>query len=189
MAEMVLSASLFRVTLFLGAKRILLPPARRAPLLRIKKIYPGPRRIIAARITLLEVDTKVAKALLGAAPPQRWPRRPSWTPPSSARRTPARCNGGRAGHAAEAFVAAQLASRDASITELVRGSNVVRNLHGGSSLCCAGQRRRQAERHGRLLLHRSGGRGPHGCAAGLLHLLGDYRTGTAQDAVQFRPRC
>ena len=43
-------------------------------------------------------------------------------------------------------------------------------LHG-SSLCCAGQRRRHAEHHGRLLLRRSGGRGPRGCAAGLLHLL------------------
>ena len=41
---------------------------------------------------------------------------------------------------------------------------------GGSSLGCAGQRRRHAEHHGRLLLHRSGGRGPRGCAAGLLHL-------------------
>ena len=39
-----------------------------------------------------------------------------------------------------------------------------------SSLCCAGQRRRHAEHHGRLLLHRSGVRGPRGCAAGLLHL-------------------
>ena len=38
---------------------------------------------------------------------------------------------------------------------------------GGSSLCCAGQRRRHAEHHGRLLLR---GRGPRGCAAGLLHL-------------------
>ena len=37
--------------------------------------------------------------------------------------------------------------------ELVRGSNVVRNLHLGASLCCAGQRRRHAEHHGRLLLH------------------------------------
>ena len=42
---------------------------------------------------------------------------------------------------------------------------------GGSSLCCAGQRRRHAEHRGRLLLHRSGGRGPRGCGAGLLHLL------------------
>ena len=41
----------------------------------------------------------------------------------------------------------------------------------GSSLCCAGQRRRHAEHHGRLLLRRSSGRGPRGCAAGLLHLL------------------
>ena len=48
--------------------------------------------------------------------------------------------------------------------ELVRGSNVA---SGGSSLCCAGQRRGHAEHHGRLLLHRSGGRGPCGCAAGL----------------------
>ena len=40
---------------------------------------------------------------------------------------------------------------------------------GGSSLCCAGQRRRHAEHHGRLLLRRSGGLGPRGCAAGLLH--------------------
>ena len=39
------------------------------------------------------------------------------------------------------------------------------------SLCCAGQRRQHAEHHGRLLLRRSGGRGPRSCAAGLLHLL------------------
>ena len=45
-----------------------------------------------------------------------------------------------------------------------------------------------AEHHGRLLLRRSSGRGPRGCAAGLLHFLtsghsvGRLPTGTAQDA-------
>ena len=64
--------------------------------------------------------------------------------------------------------------------ELVRGSNVVRNLHLGAPLCCAGQRRRHAEHHGRLLLH-----GAAMTAALLAYytvdaLLGDYRA--AQDA-------
>ena len=75
-------------------------------------------------------------------------------------------------------------------------------LHG-SSLCCAGQRRRHAEHHGRLLLHGGHGRCHNSSLAGLLHLLtsghsvgrlphrgsagrgdallGDYRTGAAQD--------
>ena len=44
---------------------------------------------IAARITPLEVDTKVANALLGPSPPRRWPPRSrAETPPSRGCRPP-----------------------------------------------------------------------------------------------------
>ena len=131
------------------------------------------------------------------------------------------------GLATEAFVAAQLASRDASITALqgakadttllasyatnaalsasettlqsaldailaelaalqLSGSGGVVNAPAwarsrrqrrsqpafrGSSLCCAGQRRRHAEHHGRLLLHGGHERCHNSSLAGLLHLL------------------
>ena len=134
--------------------------------------------------TPLEVDTKIANALLGLA--------------------------------TEAFVAAQLASRDASITaelaalqlsgsgvvnapawagfttwELVRGSNVVRNLHLGAPLSaalangddtlsitadCYSTAGTDAAITAALLAYYTSSQ------VDTLLVLGDYRTGTVQDA-------